>query len=61
MLPANDEEGRLLELLSHEPVHIDELSRQTAMPAPMVASTMLMLELKGSVRQVGSMAYVLAH
>jgi DNA processing protein len=60
-IPANDEEGRLLALLSHEPVHVDELVRQTAMPAPSVSSTLMMLELKGSVRQVGSMSYVLAH
>jgi len=60
-LPANDEEGRLLALLSHEPVHIDELSRQTAMAAPTVASTLMMLELKGAVRQVGTMSFVLAH
>jgi DNA processing protein len=60
-IPANDEEGRLLALLSHEPVHIDELSRQSAMPVPAVASTLMMLELKGSVRQIGSMSFVLAH
>ncbi len=60
-IPANDEEGKLLSLLSHEPIHIDELARQTAMAAPTVASTMLMLELKGTVRQIGSMSYVLAH
>jgi DNA processing protein len=60
-IPANDEEGCLLALLSHEPVHIDELSRQSAMPMPAVASTLMMLELKGSVRQIGSMSFVLAH
>jgi len=27
VIPANDEEGRLLALLSHEPVHIDDLCR----------------------------------
>ena len=48
-------------LLSHEPVHIDDLSRQSALPAPAVASTLMMLELKGSVRQVGVMSFVLAH
>jgi DNA processing protein len=61
VIPANDEEGRLLALLSHEPVHIDDLSRQSALPAPAVASTLMMLELKGSVRQVGVMSFVLAH
>ena len=59
-LPANDEESRLLALLSHEPVHIDDLSRQSALPMPTVASTMMMLELKGTVRQIGSMRYTLA-
>jgi DNA processing protein len=59
-LPANDEESRLLALLSHEPVHIDDLSRRSALPMPTVASTMMMLELKGTVRQIGSMSYTLA-
>jgi DNA processing protein len=60
-IPANDEEGCLLALLSHDPVHVDDLVRQSSMPAPSVSSTLMMLELKGSVRQVGSMSYVLAH
>lgn len=61
VIPANDDESKLLDLLSHEPVHIDELSRQSALAPPTVASTLLMLELKGTVRQVGTMAFVLAH
>lgn len=59
-LPANDEESRLLALLSHDPVHIDDLSRRSDLPMPTVASTMMMLELKGTVRQIGSMSYTLA-
>jgi DNA processing protein len=61
VIPANDEEGRLLALLSHDPVHVDDLVRQAAMPAPTVTSTLMMLELKGSIRQIGTMSYVLAH
>jgi len=60
-IPANDEESKLLMLLSHEPVHVDDLVRQSLLPSPTVASTMMMLELKGVVRQVGAMKYVLAH
>lgn len=60
-IPANDDEGKLLALLSHEPVHIDELSRRTELSMPVVSSTLTMLELKGSVRQVGVMQFVLAH
>jgi DNA processing protein len=37
-IPANDDEGRLLSLLSHEPVHVDDLVRQSAMPAPTMPS-----------------------
>jgi DNA processing protein len=61
VIPANDEEGKLLALLSHEPVHVDDLVRRSAMAAPAVTSTLMMLELKGSIRQIGSMSYVLAH
>ena len=61
VIPANDEEGRLLALLSHDPVHIDDLVRGSTLPSPAVASTMMMLELKGVVRQVRTMNYVLAH
>lgn len=60
VIPASDEEGRILALLSHEPLHIDDLSRRTELAPPTVASTLMMLELKGSVRQVGSMSFVLA-
>ncbi|MGH2447799.1 MAG: DNA-processing protein DprA [Chloroflexota bacterium] len=60
VIPANDEESRLLSLLSHEPLHVDDLARLSQMAAPTVASTLLMLELKGSVRQIGSMSYTLA-
>ncbi|HZU13955.1 MAG TPA: DNA-protecting protein DprA, partial [Chloroflexota bacterium] len=59
-LPANDEESRLLALLSHEPMHIDDLARGASLPAPTVAGTLLMLELKGTIRQVGAMSFVLA-
>ena len=58
-IPANDEESRLLSLLSHEPVHVDDLVRQSALTAPVVAATLVMLELKGTIRQIGSMSYVL--
>ena len=60
VLPANNEESCLLALLSHDPIHIDDLVRGSAMPAPTVASTLMMLELKGAVRQMGAMQYVLA-
>jgi DNA processing protein len=60
ILPENAEEGKLLALLSHEPRHIDELVRESGLPTNIVASTLMTMELKGMIRQVGGMQYVLA-
>jgi DNA processing protein len=60
ILPDNAEEHALLALLSHEARHIDELTRTSALPANTVAATLTMMELKGMVKQIGSMHYVLA-
>jgi len=57
---ATPAEKIILAVLSTEPVHIDEIGRQTALPAPEVSSTLTMLELRNAIRHVGSMHYVLA-
>lgn len=59
-VPADPMENRLLELLSRQPTHIDELVRQSTLAAPQVSGLLAMLELKGLVRQVGAMNYVKA-
>lgn len=59
VLPENAEEQTLLALLSHDPVHIDEIIRDAGLPTMTVTSTLMMMELKGMVRQVGGMMYVL--
>ncbi len=58
LLPTNETEAALLDKLSAEPVHVDELQRQMAMPISQVTSTLAMMELKGLVRQVGGMKYI---
>lgn len=58
-LPDSAEEALLLDHLSHQPVHIDALSRDCGLPSAMVSSTLTMMELKGMVQQVGGMNYVL--
>jgi DNA processing protein len=47
----------VLDHLSHEPVHIDEIRRRSGLPIAVVSSTLSMMELKGMVRQVGGMNY----
>jgi len=59
-IPASDTESLLLKHLGAEPTHIDEVCRSSDMPASTVSSTLAMMELRGLVKQVGAMNYVLA-
>ena len=58
-LPETAEEIALYTKLSAQPVHIDDLSRETGLPSALVSSTLTLMELKGMVQQVGGMNYVL--
>jgi len=59
-MPESAEEAQLLKNLTHQPVHIDELIQQAGLPSSLVSSTLTLMELRGMVRQVGGMQYVLA-
>ncbi|NLT74814.1 MAG: DNA-protecting protein DprA [Chloroflexi bacterium] len=59
-VPENANEALLLENLGAEAIHVDDLARQTGLPASEVTGTLLMMELKGMVRRVDQMSYVLA-
>lgn len=58
ILPTDAMEVKLLSLLANEPLHVDDISNQSAMPISVVTSTLALMELKGMVRQVGGMQYV---
>ena len=60
VLPAGEPEATLLKHLSHEPTHVDELGQRLSMPISDVTSALTLMELKGMVRQVGGMKYVVA-
>ena len=60
IIPDNDVEASLLEQLSSEPIHIDDLGQATKLSAADIASALTLMELKGMVRQVGGMNYVIA-
>jgi DNA processing protein len=60
VIPDNPTESALLSRLSAEPMHIDELGRVVGLPIAQVSSTLALMELKGMIRQVGGMNYVLA-
>ncbi|MBN1453046.1 MAG: DNA-processing protein DprA [Anaerolineales bacterium] len=57
-LPADEVEAKLLDAMREEPLHVDEIRNQTGLPVEKVSATLVMMELKGMVRQVGNMHYV---
>jgi DNA processing protein len=57
-LPADATETRLYNLLGREALHVDEIRLQSNLPIEQVTSTLTLMELKGLVRQVGSMRYI---
>jgi DNA processing protein len=58
VLPADEIESKLMSVLTHEPLHMDEIRNQTGLPIERVSATLVMMELKGLVRQVGGLNYV---
>ena len=58
VLPVDAVEARLLQVLGPEPAHIDEIRAQAELPIEKVTAALVMMELKGMVRQVGGMNYV---
>ncbi len=58
VIPADETEARLLNLLGSEPLHVDEIRNQADLPIERVSATLALMELKGMVRQVGGMNYV---
>ena len=58
VLPADAVEAQLFEALGREPLHIDEIRSRTDLPIEKVTATLALMELKGMVRQVGGMQYI---
>ncbi len=56
--PESDEERALMDVLTREPQHIDEVVRLVGLAAAMVSGTLALLELKGLVRDVGGLNFV---
>jgi DNA processing protein len=60
IIPESETESTLLKRLSSEPCHIDTICAGSGLPVSVVSSTLAMMELKGLIRSVGNMSYVLA-
>jgi len=57
-LPEDEAEAKVLQVLTSEPVHVDDIRAQCGLSAAEVSASLAMLELKGRARQVGGMHYV---
>lgn len=57
-LPSDDTEAQILNTLGEEPLHVDEIRQRSSLPIEKVTAALVMMELKGMVRQVGGLNYV---
>jgi DNA processing protein len=57
--PESPEEELILSLLSQEPLHIDQLILWSGLPSQVINSTLLMMEIKGKIKDVGGKRYVI--
>jgi DNA processing protein len=60
IIPTSETEALLLKQLTAEPAHIDRICRDSGLPISTVSSNLAIMELKGLVRQVSTMNFVLA-
>ena len=57
--PVTDTEHLVLQYLSREATHIDEVCRRSGLPIATVSSILSIMELRGVAKQVGKMNYVI--
>ena len=58
LFPEDESESEVLKRVTFDPVHIDEIIRESGLNISTVSSTLAMMELKGLVKQVGGMNYI---
>lgn len=54
----NTEEQKILELLGREPLHADQVAKASGLSTATVAATLMIMEMKGKVRNLGANQYV---
>lgn len=55
--PTNEQERMIYTRLSSIPVHVDEIIRSTRLPTPTVMSTLVLMEMKGAIKNEGGQFY----
>jgi len=59
-IPDSPEEGAIIKHLKTEPLHINEIVKLSDLTMQEVNSTLMMLEMKGKVRNLGNNSYIAA-
>ena len=57
VLPSDKREKQIIEYLSREPMHLDELARITELKVSVISSKLTVMELKGLVKNLGGGVY----
>lgn len=55
----NPTEAAIICLLSNDPLHIDDIIRNSALPSTTVMGTLTRLEIQGKIKQIGGMRYTI--
>ncbi len=57
VLPGDEVETKILNILTHEPLQMDDIRNQSGLPIERVSAALVMMELKGLVRSAGGNSY----
>ncbi|HOZ36370.1 MAG TPA: DNA-processing protein DprA [bacterium] len=60
IVPDTKEEALILQAITVEPCHVDEIIKTTSLTTAQVNSTLILMEMKGKVRNLGNMVYTVA-
>lgn len=60
IIAENEEEQKILNILTRQPLHFDQIAKTCGLPTSRVASTLTIMEMKGKVRNLGANQYVLS-
>jgi DNA processing protein len=59
IIPESPQEEKILQFLNQEPIHIDQLVAKTKLPAATINASLTLMELKGKIKNLGNMNYVI--
>ena len=58
LFPQDENESQVLRYVTYDPIHIDEIIRNSGLGISTISGALAMMELKGLIRQVGGMNYI---